>query len=125
MKPVRASDVASAAPFDGRGHGRTPAVQLLIDERNTLIREAAPFYPGCSDREIARRLRSALAIYRAGRWRRDRVEATCPPQHRGKLTQTLWLLLKTMDRIPAERTVTAALALARSPRATPCSPSDG
>ena len=28
-----------------RSHGRTPAVQLLIDERNALIREAGTFYP--------------------------------------------------------------------------------
>jgi hypothetical protein len=67
MKPHRPSAFADAAPVDGRSHGRTPAVQLLIDERNDLIRTAAKFYPGCSDREIARRLRTALSIYRDGR----------------------------------------------------------
>jgi hypothetical protein len=55
----------------------------------TGMREAARFFPGASDREVARRLHSALVIYRGGRWHRDRSEATCPAQHRGKLTQTL------------------------------------
>jgi hypothetical protein len=87
---------------------------LLIDERNALLIEAARFYPGVSDREIARRLRRALAIYRAGRWQRDRSEATCPPQHRGKLVQVMWLVLKTIDHVPSERTVTSQLARARA-----------
>ena len=67
---------------------------LAIDERDRLLIEAARFYPGASDREIARLLRGALSRYRGGRWRRDRAEALCPVQHRGKLMQTLWCLLK-------------------------------
>ena len=96
-----------------RSHGRTPAVQLLIDERNALIREAAQFYPGFRDREVARELLIALARYRNGRWRRDCVETTCPAQHRGKLVQVLWLILKTLDAIPSDRTVRTALAQSR------------
>jgi hypothetical protein len=45
---------------------------LLISERDRLIIEAARFYPGCRDREIARRLRFALSTYRNGRWPRRR-----------------------------------------------------
>jgi hypothetical protein len=95
----RTSAFADAAPIDHRGH-RTPQTQLLINERDKLLMEAARFFPGASDREIARRLRIALARYRDGRWRRDRSEATCPVQHQGKLMQTLWCLLKTRDAIP-------------------------
>jgi hypothetical protein len=107
MKPVRHPLVPD------RSHGRTPAVQLLIDERNALIRDAARFYSGCTDRETARQLLIALARYRNGRWRRDSAEATCPVKLKGKLEQTLWLILKTLDAIPSDRTVRAALAQSR------------
>ncbi|MEY9131929.1 hypothetical protein ACVMII_000797 [Bradyrhizobium diazoefficiens] len=115
MKPVHAIETANAAPI--RSHGRTRAVELLISERNALIRDAARFYPGCTDREVARQLLIALARYRNGRWRRDRVEATCPAQHRGKLVQALWLILKTRDVPVSERTIRRALAApTRGPR---------
>lgn len=113
MKPVRATDLANVAPVDGRGHGRTPAVRLVLDERGKLLVEAARFFPGCSDRETARQLHAALSRYRDGRWRRDRAEALCPSQHRGKLTATLWMILKTTpDVLVAERTIRRALAAA-------------
>jgi hypothetical protein len=108
MRPYRASVCADATPLDGRGH-RSPQTQLLIDERDALLIEARKFYPGCSDRETARRLRIALSIYRGGRWRRDRSEATCPVQHRGKLTAVLWMILKTSDRVPGNGTIRRAL----------------
>jgi hypothetical protein len=112
---VRSADLTSAAPVNGRSHGRTLATLLVIQQRDALLVEAAKFFPDASDLEIARRLRSALTIYRAGRWQhRDRAEATCPPQHRGKLTQTMWLILKVHDHVPCIRTVTAALARARA-----------
>ena len=50
-------------------------------ERDALLVEAARFYPGASDREIARRLRIALLPllnYQTGRWPRTRVELRCP-----------------------------------------------
>ncbi|MCD9821624.1 hypothetical protein [Bradyrhizobium japonicum] len=103
MKPIRHSLVPD------RSHGRTPAVQLLIDETNALIREAARFYPGCGDREIARRLRSALSMYSCGRWRRDQACEVCPMQHRGKLLQIMWLILKVRDRVPSEPAIRRAL----------------
>jgi hypothetical protein len=98
-------------PVDGRGR-RTPQTQLLIDERDKLLIEAAKFFPGAFDSEIARRLHIALVRYSNGRWRRDGSEATCPVQHCGKLMQTLWCLLKTRDAIPGERTITGALSRA-------------
>jgi hypothetical protein len=132
MKPVRAIDLTHASPVDGRGHGRTRTVELLISERNALIRDAARFYPGCTDRETARQMLIALARYRNGRWLRDRIEATCPAQHRGKLVQVLWLILRTIDAIPSDRTVRAALAQSRmqtrfefADPSTRCPPLDG
>jgi hypothetical protein len=97
---------------DGRGH-RLPATLSLIAERDRLLIAAAAFYAGASDREIARRLRTALRRYREGRWRRDRSEPTCPAHHAGKLTAVLWSLLKSRDSIPSERLV--RLVLSRAP----------
>ena len=109
MKPVRQIELTHAVSIDGRSHGRTPAVRLVLDERDRLLVEAARFYPGISAREVARRLHIALSIYRGGRWRRDRNEATCPRQHRGKLTATLWMILKTQDAPISERTLRRAM----------------
>ena len=100
--PIRHADL--------RGH-RLPQTLLLIDERNRLLTEAARrFYPGASDREIARQLRAALSRYRDGRWRRDRSLPTCPAQHQGKLTALLFCLLKTRDALPSERLIRLVLA---------------
>jgi hypothetical protein len=108
MKPLRHPLVP------GPGH-RTPQTMLLIDERDRYLREAAQFFPGCADREIARRLRQALSVYRDGRWRRDRAadEPTCPMQYRGKLLEQLWLILRNRDYVPSERTITSALSRER------------
>jgi hypothetical protein len=96
-------------PLDLRGR-RTRQTELLISERDKLLVEAAKFFPGCSDREIARRLRSALSIYRAGRFRRDRND-TCPKQYRGTLTELLYLLLRVHDHVPSEMTIRRALGV--------------
>jgi hypothetical protein len=93
----------------GPGH-RTRQTELLISERDNLLVEAARFYPGLSNREVAKRLQDALLVYRNGRWRRDQNEQTCPPQHRGKLLQVMWMILKTIDAIPGDRTIRGALA---------------
>ena len=95
--------------LEGRGK-RTPSTLLMIDERDALLVEAARFFPGCSDREIARRLRTSLVTYQNGRWRRDRVEALCPPQHTGKLTAVMWAILKTKDYVVSERLLRTVLA---------------
>ena len=65
---------------DNRGK-RTPRSLLAIDERDQDMVEASRFFPVLSNREVARRLRSWLLVYRQGAWRRDRVEALCPPRH--------------------------------------------
>jgi hypothetical protein len=57
---------------------RTPATLLLISERNKLLLEAAKFYAGASDREIARQLRIALLRYREGRFRLYREDVSDP-----------------------------------------------
>ena len=95
---------------DGRSHGRTRQVPLVISERDALIRSAAEFYPGLSDREVARRLHTALSTYRAGRFRRDRND-TCPIQYRGKLTEILYLLLRVRDHVPSETAIRRALGV--------------
>jgi hypothetical protein len=105
--PVLLTDLTHAEPLR-RGH-RSAATLLALDKRDELLREAARFFPGCSDREIARRLRAALARYRAGRFRRDRCAASCP-HAAGKLTALLWRLLKTWDAIPSERLIRSALS---------------
>lgn len=89
---------------------RTPQTLLLIDERDALLREVARFFPGCSDREIARRLHIALLRYRDGRWQRERADLTCPKAHAGRLTAVLWAILKTRDYVPSERLIRAALS---------------
>jgi hypothetical protein len=93
---------------DGRGK-RTPQTMLLLDERDMYLVEAARFFPACSDREIARRLRIALQRYRDGRWQRDRADLTCPVQHSGKLTAVCWMLLRVRDHVPSEMTIRRAL----------------
>jgi hypothetical protein len=114
VKPHLASAFAGAVPFAGRGH-RTPQTLLSISERNKLLSEATKFYPGASERETARCLRIALLRYRAGAWRRTRVETQCPPRHRGRLVELLWMILKVRDQVPSERTIRRALAF-RGPR---------
>jgi len=102
MKPL----LPSAFPV-GAGR-RTPMTQLLLDERKKYLIEAAKFFPGCTDREIARRLHIALSTYRGGRFRRDRND-TCPIQYRGTLREQLYLLLRVCDRVPSEMTIRRSL----------------
>jgi hypothetical protein len=111
MRPLRATDLTDAEPFDRRGR-RTPQTLLLIDERDALLRVAAArFCNGMSDREAARYLRSRLLVYQQGAWRRERIETTCPPRHAGKLAALLWLLLKTRDHVPSTMTIRRDLAI--------------
>jgi hypothetical protein len=116
MKPARSAEFTHAAPID-RGHGRTPQTQLLIDERNHFLREAARrFCVGMSDRSAAKYLRDALSRYREGRFRRSRFELTCPAAHRGRLDEMCWLLLKIADRVPSIATIRRVLGASREPR---------
>ena len=108
MKPVRTIELAHAVPVDGRSHGRTPQTMLLLDERDALIRSAAKFFPGASDREIARRLRAALLRYQTGRWRRTSSELRCPhdAEH---LDAVLWSILRVGDHTPSEAMIRRCL----------------
>ena len=107
--PIRHSNLEIVAPVERSGR-RTPQTLLLLDERDKLLFEAARFYPGASDREVARRLRTALSRYRAGRWERgDRTEPLCPLRHRGTITELLWMILKVHDHLPSDRTIRRAL----------------
>jgi hypothetical protein len=112
MKPLLPGDLVGAVVIDGRGR-RSPQTQLLIDERNKLLVEAARHFGDVSDREAARMLRSRIAIYRDGRWRRDRVELKCPLRLVGHLEATLWMVLKVRDHVPSEITIRRAI---RDPR---------
>ena len=88
---------------------RSPSTLLMLDERDRYVIEAAAHFQGLSDREIARRLRTAMLRYRDGPWRRDRSELTCPPQHAGKLAGVLWMLLRVRDHVPSDMTIRRAL----------------
>jgi hypothetical protein len=95
--------VGKIAPCEfvfGRGK-RSPAFLLREDERDRYLIEAARHFPGLSDREISRRLRTALVRYREGAWRRTRIEALCPLRHAGRLDAVLWMLLKVRQAIPS------------------------
>ena len=103
MKPLRHPLVF------GPGH-RTPATLLALDERDQYLREASTFFHSPHDREVARQLRRALAIYRAGAWRRDGPGALCPARYAGTVKAAFWKTLKCHDAIPGDRTIRAALA---------------
>jgi hypothetical protein len=113
VRPVHATDLAHAAPL-GRGK-RSNETRLRLDERAKLLREAARFFPGASDREVARRLHEALSRYGAGAWRRERACEVCPLRHRDKLAEMLWAIFKVYDHTPSEGTVRAALARKGNP----------
>ena len=109
MKPLRPSIFDDAMPA-GPGR-RTPQTLLLIDERARYLVEAARFYPGVSDREVARRLRRSLVLYQQGRWRRSRSDLTCAHPV-GHLDAVLWCLLNIRDAIPSERLIRLAISRA-------------
>ena len=94
--------------------------RAALDERDNLLREAAKFYPGLSQREAARLIRIALLRYRDGRWRRDRSEATYPVQRQGKLTALLYALLRRRDAVPSAMTIRRAIAFRDPARVQSC-----
>ena len=112
MKPPRASVFDGVVAVELRGR-RTPSTVLAIDERDHFLRVAADrFCVGMSDRAAATMLRTKLARYQTGAWRRDRVEALCPTRHRSRIDELLWCVLRVRDYVPSERTIRAALAQA-------------
>lgn len=99
------------APLDLRGR-RTPADVLARAIRDHLLRTAADRYcRGLSDRSAAEMIRTKLARYREGAFRRHRSEDQMPEKLRGTLNGMFWELLMVRDAVPCNRTVRAALAL--------------
>lgn len=111
MKQVHTIELTHAVPI--RSHGRTPAVQLLIDERDRYLREGARrFCLEMTGRAAAKHLHDALSRYESGRFRRSRFETTCPDAHRGRLDEICWLLLKTTSgRVPKISTIRRVLGV--------------
>jgi len=118
MRPIRHASLAETAPLDGRGR-RSPQTLLAIEERDALLREArARFCGNMSANAAAKYLHDRLGRYHQGRWRRDRIELTCPERHVGKLEAFLWATLKVRDSVlPSARLI--RLVLSRPP-AFPC-----
>lgn len=96
-----------------RGAGkRTPKTLLENSERYALVRLAArEFYGGLSIREAASRLAVEIDRYRAGAWRRERIELTCPARHQGTLQGVIWHLLKVRDAPMSEHNVRRIMGL--------------
>lgn len=96
----------------GPGH-RTPNTLLLLDERDRYLREAARLHCiGMSNHQASDFLSSRLARYRGSGWRRDASEATCPVRLKGRVEACCWLILKSRDAVPGDRTVRDVLARA-------------
>jgi hypothetical protein len=94
---------------DWRGHGRTPAVRLRLDERDKkLVEIAGRFYAGLSHRDAAHRLRRSWLLYQQGRWRRTRTELRCPHDAE-RLDAALWFLLKVHDHVASEISIRRTL----------------
>jgi hypothetical protein len=111
MKPVRTIELTHAAPIDGRGH-RSRQTKLFLSERDHFLRAAADRYcAGMSGRAAAAWLHTKLGRYRSGAWRRDRIEATCPPRHRGTIAEFCWMILKVSQHVGSERSIRRALAI--------------
>jgi hypothetical protein len=92
--PLRTDDLANAEPVDRRGR-RLPETIAARAERDRLICEAAAMFPGASDREVARKLHSAIDLYRCTAWLRERGERPSP-RH-----AILWAILSVIDHTPS------------------------
>ena len=97
----------------GRGQ-RSPQTSLAVSERDALLREVARRYcTGMSDRAAAAMLHTALMRYQTGRWRRSRVDLTCP--HDGERLEAMcWRVLKVRDHCPSERLIRQVLSRSSS-----------
>ena len=110
MRALRHGDLTNCAALDGRGR-RSPTDILSRTARDYLLRLAAERHcQGLSDRQAAEMLRTKLARYALGAWRRDRAEDLCPARHHGRIEAVLWEVLRTRDMIPSSRTIRKALA---------------
>ena len=108
--PIRSSNLARAAPLDGRGR-RLPLTLLHLTVRNCFLRAAAEIHcSGMSGRQAAAVLHTRLSRYRSGAWRRDASEPLVLPRLVGRLDGWLWCVLKVHDRLVSERLIRAVLS---------------
>jgi hypothetical protein len=77
------------------------ALSVVLNERDRYLIEARQF-PDLSDREITRRLRSWLLIYR--------IEALRPPRHEDGSMRCCGRSYKIRDHVPSERLIRLVLA---------------
>lgn len=99
----------------GPGHRRPETLRALA-RRDSLLRMAARcHFAGLSERTQAAMIAAKLDQYRnRGGWRRDRIEATCPARHHGRLEEIFFALLKVRDLEPSIGTICRALAAIRA-----------
>jgi hypothetical protein len=88
MRSVRTADLTHAVPLDGPVIARKQRRWLCPSVIIFCARQRIATALGMSDRQAALVLHARLARYREGAWRRDRIEALCPPRHRGTIFQT-------------------------------------
>jgi hypothetical protein len=105
--------VAADVAFGFRLKPGQHRTQAQIAARDDLLRQTArTFWPDASATEQARQLSDALARYRDGRWRHDRVAVECPHPV-GALTAHLWRLLRHRDRAIGKRQMHRIVTSAR------------
>jgi hypothetical protein len=111
MKPVRATDLANAAPVDRRGKRTAETVEALA-RRDALLHEAAArFCAGMSPFQAGHVLHTKLLRYQTSAWQRDRAaEDECPPRLAGRLDALLFKILRTRDHVPGAMRIAQVLS---------------
>lgn len=95
--------------LDRRGH-RLPETVRIVATRGHLLRLGAKsFFRGMSERQQAEQLRKVIDRYAAGRWRRHKLELTCPDTIRGTVYEIAFCILRQQDRVPGFTTIKNAL----------------
>lgn len=117
MKPLHKDEIDKA--LEPRRGKRKPTTLWIIDTRDRLLRMMARcFFAGLTERQASVAIVAKVEQYRnRGAWRRDRLEATCPARHHGKLEEIMFTLLKIRDASVSVGTCRRALSAIREPRA--------
>lgn len=115
MKALRTVDLDAADPISLRGPGkRSPDTRASIYIRDAVLVEAAAlFCAGMSSNAAAEIIHKKLVRYRAGAWRRHRIEEHLPAELVGKVTELFWHSLKARDVVPAARSIRAVIDAAK------------
>lgn len=107
MKPIGKAEIDRMLERRGR---RTAATVHAIASRGYLLRLAArSFFPGMSERQQAETLEKIIRRYACGRWRRDRIELSCPETIKGTVHEVAFCILRQQDRVPGFSTIKNAL----------------